>query len=306
MTKPANISQLAQQFDIPGILQIIAGNGGLPCLDIQRENAKARIYLHGAHVTDWQPAGQHPVLFTSSKSLFEPGKPIRGGVPLCFPWFGPKQGDLKAAAHGFVRLQEWRLESTRLHDTGAVEVVLALDTTEQTRTLWPAEATVRHRIIIGSALQMTLEVHNRGGTSISFEEAQHTYLTVGDVRDVRVQGLAEVTYIDKVDGARQKVQEGPIIITQETDRVYLGTSSVCVVDDPVLKRKIRVEKENSNTTVVWNPWIAKAKAMTDFGDEEWPGMLCIETSNVADYAVRLEAGQTHRMTTRITVESQAQ
>jgi len=298
-----NLDDLAQRFNIPGVLQVTTGHGGLPCLQIQSAAAAGQIYLQGAHVTHWQPQGQQPVLFMSGKSQFAAGKPIRGGVPVCFPWFGAKAGDPTAPPHGFARLLEWQLESTHLHPDGAVEVVLALTTNDLTRPAWPGEATIRNRIVMGAALEMTLEIENRGASAARFEDLQHTYLAVGDIRQVRVQGLEGVTYIDRLDAATRKRQEGVIHFTAETDRIYLDTQVDCVVIDPVKKRTIRVAKKNSNTTVVWNPWIAKAKAMPDFGDDEWPDMLCIETSNVGDHAIMLPAGQSHRMSTRLTVET---
>jgi glucose-6-phosphate 1-epimerase len=159
-------------------------------------------------------------------------------------------------------------------------------------------------ITIAQALDMTLEVRNASKSTMQFEEAMHTYLTVGDVQRTTIDGLDNVEYLDKVDGMKRKRQEpGPIQITGETDRVYFNTQSPCVVKDPILGRTITVAKEASNATVVWNPWIAKARAMPDFGDAEWPQMLCVESANALECGVQLEAGKTHRMHTRISVSA---
>jgi glucose-6-phosphate 1-epimerase len=288
----ASISDLERRFGIPGVLRVEAGSGGLPRVLVTSELAAAEMYLHGAHLTQFQPRGAKPVLFMSQESLFETNKPIRGGVPVCFPWFGPKAGSPESPAHGFARIRDWELESCARQPDGTVRVAFALDSDE---------SALRLSFGIGPSLEMDFEV--RAKTALRFEEALHTYFAVGDVRQVGVEGLEKVEYLDKTDSSRRKTQPPePIRITGETDRIYLETRSACVLRDPVLGRTIRIAKEGSDTTVVWNPWIAKAKAMADFGDDEWPGMVCVETANVGDSAVRLQAGQTHRMKVRIALD----
>ena len=275
-------------FDVPGIIRIDEGRGSLPRVSITGDQATAEIYLHGAHLTQWTPRGAKPVLFMSGKSWFEPNKPIRGGVPVCFPWFGPKEG---SPSHGYARLRDWDLESCERRSDGAVRVAFSLDA---------EESSLRLSFGIGRDLEMDLEV--RAKREFTFEEALHTYLRVGDVRRVSVEGLEKTDYLDKADASRRKTEPGePIRIAAETDRQYLSTRSTCVVRDPLFERVITVAKEGSDTTVVWNPWIAKAKAMPDFGDDEWPDMLCVETANAGESAVRLQPGQTHHMKARVTV-----
>lgn len=263
---------------------------------IHTPQAEARICLHGAHVTHYQPRGDRPVVFMSQRSRFAAGTPIRGGVPIVFPWFGPKAGEPTAPMHGFARIAEWALESVTRGADGSVTLVLSLEVGDATHPRWPHACSLRYRIVIGEGLGLALEVRNRSDAAIIFEEALHTYLAVADVRRVSVTGLAGSRYIDKTDGMKRKVQESDLVsITGETDRVYLDTKATCVVDDPVTGRRLVVEKSGSEATVVWNPWIAKARAMPDFGDDEWPEMLCIESGNVADHAVTLGAGQRHEM-----------
>lgn len=286
-----------QQHAIPGIAQIIAAQGGLPAVRIQTPQTTGLVYLHGAHVAAWKPAGFDEVLWLSQKSMYEAGKPIRGGVPLCFPWFGPRKD---APAHGYARLASWEVESIRQTPAG-VTVSLVLHPDAALRAAVAGEFTLRHRVTFGSELIMALELANTGSTPVAAEEALHTYFAVGDVRQVRVTGLAGTRYLDKVDGAKEKTQAGDITITGETDRVYLDTGATVTIEDPSKRRRISVAKEHSLATVVWNPWIAKAKAMPDFGDDEWPGMMCVETCNVGQHALRVPAGQTHVMTARISV-----
>jgi len=296
-----NITELNQKHAISGAAEIIAAGGGLPAVRVLGP-AHGLIYLHGAHVADWHPPGQKEVLWMSGASLFADGKAIRGGVPICFPWFGPLGGVAGAATHGFVRNRAWELESIRKVAAG-VEVVMKVTSDAASRAAWPHDFVLRHRVTVGSELTMTLELTNTGTAPLQAEEALHTYFSVGDIKQVRVQGLAGTHYIDKVDGKKEKTQAGDVDFTGETDRVYFDTLAPTTIEDPNLRRRIRITKEGSRDTVVWNPWIAKAKAMADFGDDEWPGMVCIETANAGPNAVELPAGQQHSMSAVISVEN---
>jgi glucose-6-phosphate 1-epimerase len=297
------IEALNDQFRIPGVAEVIADRGGLPAVWVEGKGGEATgtVYLHGAHVAAWRPSGFDEVLWLSGKSMWADEKPIRGGVPICFPWFGPRKDDPKAPAHGFARLRRWGLESIT-QGTDGVTVVLALSADEGTHASWGGDFMLRHRVTFGCELMMSLELTNTGTVELVAEEALHTYFAVSDVRQVRVKGLAGARYIDKTDGFKEKTQEGDVTITAETDRVYMATTAETVIEDPGKKRQIRVKKEESVNTVVWNPWVAKAKAIPDFGDEEWPGMICVETCNVAGNAVRVAPGQTRRMAARIGAE----
>ncbi|HSV12735.1 MAG TPA: D-hexose-6-phosphate mutarotase [Tepidisphaeraceae bacterium] len=292
------------RFAIPGVLKFEPGEGGLTRAAITTPQADAHVYLHGAHVTHYHPHNQAPLLFMSAKSQFAAGKPIRGGVPVCFPWFGPKKDDAAAPAHGFARLMEWNVESTAKADDGSVQLVLSLGSDDATRKAWPHDFRNTFTVTIGSELRLSLEVRNTGRDAFTFEEALHTYFVVGDIHKVSIDGLEATDYIDKVGGATRRNQgPQPITFTGETDRVYLNTKATAVAHDVAGGRNISVAKSGSDATVVWNPWIAKAKAMRDFGDDEWPGMLCIETCNVADCAVKLDAGKAHTMTAVIRAEA---
>jgi glucose-6-phosphate 1-epimerase len=303
MGEPGGFKELQEAFGIPGIVKFEAGQYGLLRATVTAPQADAHVYLHGAHVTHYQPRDQEPVLFTSAHSSFAQGKPIRGGVPLVFPWFGPRAGDPSAPMHGFARLVRWGVEATSRGADGSVTLVLALDRSGAMAPPWPHDFTLRYRIVVGSMLELALEVQNTSGTPWTFEEALHTYLAVSDVREVSIRGLAGVDYLDKTDGMKRKRQDSdPIRITGETDRVYLNTQTTCVLDDPMKGRRLLVEKGGSDVTVVWNPWITKAKALPDFGDEEWLRMLCIETCNAADHAITLGPGARHEMCARIKSE----
>jgi glucose-6-phosphate 1-epimerase len=274
--------------------EVVEGNGGLPKVRITLPAAVGEMYLHGAHVTSWKPRGGEEVLFVSSKSHWELGRAIRGGVPVCFPWFGDKAGDASAPAHGFVRTKAWQLEAI-MQAGDAVAVSMFTESDETTRSWWPAEFRLVHRVTFGLDLSLELVLTNTGTTRLSFEEALHTYHRVGHIEKVRLRGLDTVRYLDKTDSNREKAQRGDIVIASETDRIYVGTRGELELEDPVLHRRTHLTKENSLTTVVWNPWVQKARALSDFRDDEWSQMICIETSNVSNFAVDLGPGQQHKM-----------
>jgi len=295
--------QLQTRYGISGALRFEAGQNGLTRAMVTTPQAEAQVYLHGAHVTHFQPRGEQPVLFMSARSRFEPGKPIRGGIPIVFPWFGKLASDPAAPMHGVARLAEWRIQSATQAGDGSVTLVLGLDTDKGTHPGWPHACELRYHVGIGSALDIALEVRNCSQQAITFEEALHTYLAVSDVRQVSIAGLAGTEYLDKTDSMSRRTQGAESIrITGETDRVYLDTKTTCVLDDPSGGRRLLVDKRGSNVTVVWNPWIAKAHAMPDFGDDEWAQMLCLETCNAADNAVTLQPGHHHEIQATIRSE----
>jgi glucose-6-phosphate 1-epimerase len=295
------ITESDRRLEIPGIAQIVEGNGGLPKVRVTSAKAAGEIYLLGANVTSWKPRDKEEVLFISSQSRWEVGRAIRGGVPICFPWFGSKADDPKAPAHGFARTKSWQLESIALTGAG-ITVSMFTESGDDTRRWWPGEFRVVYRATFGSELGLELEITNTGHASLRFEEALHAYHRVGEIEKPRVSGLDAVRYLDKTDSNREKTQQGEIAIRSETDRVYLNTTHAIELDDPSLRRRTRISKENSRTTVVWNPWVEKAHSLPDFGDEEWKQMICLETSNVSDYSLALEPGQRHTMKALIRVD----
>ena len=272
--------------EITGAIAISAGKGGLPRLAITTPVSKAEIYLHGAHVTSFQKHGELPVLWLSAASHFATDKAIRGGVPICFPWFGGRTG---APAHGFARLSEWHLAATSASPDGRVSVRFRL--LENTGFAATFHGKVEYVVTVGDTLTMELHVTNTSAEPLAFEECLHTYFAVGDIAAVDVRGLKGSNYIDKVDGGKLKPEtENAIFFKSEVDRAYLNTPDPVIIEDTKLKRTIRVEKSGSASTVVWNPWAAKAKAMADFGDEEFHRMVCVESGNVAENQITLAPG----------------
>jgi len=294
---------LNRRLGVAGVVEAVAGNGGLPMVCVTTPLASAEVYLHGAQVTSWQPAGTEEVIFLSEKSHWQDGLAIRGGIPICSPWFAEKADDPKAPSHGFVRLREWRLDAVTMGDDGTVAVVCSTESDEASRRWWPHEFRMSFRIEIGTTLYLGLSVTNTGDTPFQFAEALHTYFRVGDARMVQVRGLDGVHYQDKTDGNREKVQAGALTFAAATDNVYLDTRGGVELVDPTLRRTIRTEKRNSATTVVWNPGQAGAAALADLGNDEWKNMVCVEASNVRGATITLAAGQEHIMTAILSVAS---
>lgn len=275
--------------EIPGRVLFSEGNGDLPRLEINTAWSNAEIYLHGAHITHFQEKNGPPVLFLSQLSRFNEGTPIRGGIPVIFPWFGSREGE---AAHGFARTQTWDLREVAQLPTGGVCLRLSLPDSPSAALFPKFSAT--YAVTIAKTLTAELTVVNLSqDQDFTFENCLHSYFTVGDISAVSVTGLKGVDYLDKTENfARKKERSEHIKITGETDRIYLDTIAAVEIHDSNLKRRIRVEKSGSSSTVVWNPWAAKAQQMPDFGGDEYQTMICVESGNVADNRVTLPAGKT--------------
>jgi D-hexose-6-phosphate mutarotase len=273
------------------------GPGGLDRLSLHAAEGEALVYLQGAHVAHFQPKGSRPVLWMSAESRFETGVPIRGGVPICFPWFGPKAGSPDAPPHGFARILPWTVQTVARETGGSLRAVLELSADAAARGGFPRDLSLVFAVTVGRSLRMELTASNPDAAPSTFEAALHSYFAVSDVRQVRIHGLEGVVFVDKTAAmARKPGASEAVAIAAETDRVYLGTTGTVTLEDPGWRRRIAVGKSGSRTTVVWNPWVAKAKAVPDFGDDEWTGMVCIETANALDDAVTLAPGASHALT----------
>lgn len=255
----------------------------------------------GAHLTEWR-LGDTPVIWVSAESAYAEGEPIRGGVPVCWPWFGPgRPGDL-SPAHGFARIAPWRMVQEE-SDGSALRLTWEL-THADVQGLPGAEHfthdfTARLEVSVEQAATVALTVRNDGADSFDYEAALHTYLHVGDIRRVQIDGLDGCDYFDKVLSA-DATQDGPVVFAGETDRVF-DSSATVQVHDPALARTLTIEKSGSASTVVWNPWTDKAAAMADFGDNEWQQMVCVEAAAVGRHAVTLPPGHEHTLSTTVRV-----
>lgn len=280
---------MSTAIGLPESVTLAPGRGGMPALSIHTPLCEAEIYLHGAHVTHWQPADFEPVIWMSDQAVFQKDKAIRGGIPLCAPWFAGGPSGNRTPAHGWFRITEWSIVSVQ-DDNGVVTVQLAVE---------GPGATATYDVRCADTLTLTLRVE-AAGKPLELEEAFHTYFAVSDVRDIRVEGLAGCTYSDKTAGGRVSTQVGPVTLQSETDRVFAHESTATVVD-PGQGRSITVSKQGSLTSVVWNPWASKAAAMADFGDDAWQTMVCVETANAMGDAISLPVGASHTMSATISI-----
>ncbi len=239
------------------------------------------------------------MIFCSETSPYLPDKAIRGGVPICFPWFGPNSENSKLPQHGFARNAEWTVSNTGVNEDGSVAVAFSLNSSEATRALWNHEFEALYTITVGKELSLALMIANIGETAFKYEEALHTYLQVSDVRLITISGLERTGYLDKTEaGVRKETVESPLQLTGETDSVFLDTESACLLADGD-SRKVLISKSGSRCTVVWNPWESKAEAMPDLSGGQWSRFVCIEAVNAGECAVSLLPGETHTISSVI-------
>ena len=289
--------QLNAQFAINGQLGFRDDAGGLVIAEISNPQATASLCLQGAHLMTWQPKSQSvPVVWLSHDAKLAVGKSIRGGAPVCWPWFGAHATEPGFPAHGYARTVPWQVVGSGTEPNGATHLTLRLMENEKTRTQWTHDSVLELTVIVGETLRMELTTENTGASDFVISEALHTYFRIGDIGAVRVSGLAGCDYWDKAGGSVLKKQDGTIQFAGETDRVYINTAAECVIEDGKLKRRIHITKSGSLSTVVWTPWMEKANKMGDMGQPDgWREMVCVESANAIDNAVKVAAGAKHKL-----------
>lgn len=271
--------------------------GDLACWRIQHAGAELLVSEQGAQILRYQPANGRPLIWLSDDAAYTTGQSVRGGVPVCWPWFGDLQRNPDAVratytrpenapAHGLVRNLDWQLIGLNTEEDG-VTLSFAFDTAAQPIAEWPFAAELQLDIHLGERLKLTLTTRNLGDTELPISQALHSYFAVSDIRQVKVEGLDACRYIDTLDGWKKVRQKGAVTFNGETDRIYLDTPAQLSIVDPLWKRRILMRSEGSGSAVVWNPWVAKAKRLSQFADDAWQGMLCIEHANVLDDALIL-------------------
>jgi glucose-6-phosphate 1-epimerase len=279
---------------IAGVVDFVATGDGLVKAVVSHGGASGELVLQGAQVTAWQPPGARPVIFTSPRAVFAPGKAIRGGIPVIFPWFGPHPSDPTKPQHGTARTAPWRLDRVDAAGGDGPTVELSFATSGFDLT---------YRVVFGAELRLSLAARNTTAEPATFEEVLHTYFAVSDVESIRIAGLETSGSIDKTANMSRRPPAGTALaLTKETDSVYLGVPDRLTIADPGWGRRIVVEKTSAASAVVWNPWPQKAAAMGDLRAENWRRFVCVETGNVADNGVMLPPGATHTMTTRISLD----
>ena len=281
----------------------------LNCWRIRHGQAELLVAQQGAHILSYQLDGQPPVIWLNDEAVFKTGKSIRAGVPVCWPWFGNLQrnpasvqamrvSNEPAPAHGLVRALDWELGEIGTTD-GGLKVEFILPVPEAGLPGWPHQVDLRLSIRLDDQLHIHLTSHNRGTDSVSISQALHSYFAVSDVRNVQVEGVDGLNYIETLDDWNIARQQGDLHFTGETDRIYLDTPAKLSIVDPAWERRIELTASGSRSAVIWNPWIDRAAAFSDMANDGWQRMLCIETANVWDDVVELKPGATHSLSVSI-------
>jgi glucose-6-phosphate 1-epimerase len=298
------MQNLIEHFGIEKMLEFAENDRGAIRANITTPTCSAEVYMQGAHLTKWQPAGKQPVLFLSEKSAYEPGKAIRGGVPLIFPWFGAHKnsGDsaTKFPAHGFARTSnDWVLVAAGRSNDDFL-MTFELTDSDLSRSFGYDEFKLTYKIAVGEELELEIIFENHSNKTVQIEEAFHTYFAVSDVEQISLGGLESTEYLDKTDNFERKTQSEQILrIDRETDRPYLNSETLVEIDDRGWQRRILVDKLNSKSTVVWNPWQAQTAKLADMEPDGWRKMICVETANIDENTISVSAGTHHAMHARV-------
>ncbi len=285
-------------------VRFVDGPSGMPLIEIVTPRAEAKLALYGGQVLSFKPArAEHDLFYLSKNAIYQQGKAIRGGVPICWPWFGDDPGALGRQAHGFARNLFWDVLDSQIHDDN-VEITLGLESTATSKQWWPSEFRLRKKIHIGDSLNISLTTENKGEIPFSISKALHSYFRVGNIQQTLVSGLDGVDYLDKTLGFVKQKQNGDIMADGETDRVYLNAPRNVSIIDRVLKRRIDIEHDGADNFVVWNPW-DKAAGLDDMPAQDYEQFICVETANAIANSVIIAPGAAHHMQVsyRISAES---
>ena len=301
-----DIETLNAEFGIAGVLRFIVGRGGLTMIEVDNGLATALISPYAGQVLAYRPAGAaDDLLFVSERAYFSSGKGIKGGVPICWPWFGADpqgQGDPRMGSRVPGPGRCWPPATL---PSGATRITLGVADDADTRALWPYHFNLLVEITVGATLGVELITRNAGDQPFHITQGLHTYFNVGDATRLRVLGLEGCTYIDKAAGANDAIvtQDGPVTVAAEVNRIYESVPPALSIEDPVLGRRIRIQSRHSATCVVWNPWVDTARAMADLDDEDYRIMLCVETVNTASEVIEVPGGGEARLAADYAIEA---
>lgn len=292
-----DIAQLNIDYGIADQLKFVEGKGGFPLIEIHNAKASAAISVYSGQVLSFQPKSEaQDLMFVSDKAYYQTGKATKGGIPICWPWFGPDPEGLGRAAHGFVRNRMWNMVQSHTTAEGDTQVTLGLSDTPETQSIWPQAFELNLVVTVGESLTVELVTRNKGDAPFTLTQALHTYFKVGDVNQVQVLGLDGVSYLDKTNGGAEKTQVGAVTISQEVDRVYTNvTAPELTIADPVFDRRICITAQGSKTAIVWNPWVDITAGMADLDDADYQRFVCVETANAANDVVTIAPGAEARL-----------
>jgi D-hexose-6-phosphate mutarotase len=297
------INALNEKYSIPGIIEFVSGKAGFVNALVRHGLSECIVILYGGQVMSFRPDGRDDLLWMSKSSYFEKGKPIRGGIPVCWPWFGDNPTDPDLPSHGFAKICDWNVKSVSIHEN-FIEMVLSLndkDIPDKRFGMRPFELELSIRC--GQKLELELATYNSGKSDFKLTESFHSYFSVSDINKVFISGLDGEEYSEKTGETRKKsIQSGSVLFSSKVARTYDGSVCECEIHDSGFGRKIKIAKAGSRTTVLWNPGIVKSSKTPDLGDDDYLEMLCVETANAFSDSVTVPSGKTHRMKTVISPE----
>src|SRR3954447_23164495 len=298
-----NIEQLNNNYGITDRIKFIEGTGGFPYIRVDNPKASAIISVYGGQVLSYQPANElHNLMFLSERAYYQAGRSIKGGTPICWPWFGPDPELKGRPLHGFARNRFWEVVRTEATADGGAKVTLGLRDSEDTRVLWPHSFDLSLEITIDETLNLELITRNTAAETFLLTQALHTYFKVGDISQVVISGLAGTSYLDKTDNGVIKFQSGPVTIDKEVDRIYRNVPGELVIDDGAFDRMIRINSKGSNSAVVWNPWAKISAEMADLNDDDYGYFVCVETTNADLDVVQVPPGGEARLAANYGIE----
>jgi glucose-6-phosphate 1-epimerase len=288
-----DIVKLNKEFSLGGIVKFSGQKDELISLTVSNKYAEAKISMYGAHMMSFRPRNSEEVLWMSPKSNFEVGRPIRGGIPVCFPWFGPHKTDPGKPQHGFGRLMYWQVTETSVQTTGETLVRLQMDACEKTRTFWPFDFTACLTVIVGQTLIVSLEVLNRSTEDFEYTCALHSYYNISTIGNITISGLKGTSYHSQIDRGEYVQESTKLEINNAETRHYYNTEATCILEDKGLKRKIRIAKAGSRVTTVWNPGKEACATMEDMPSDAYLHFVCVEAVNAFSDVIKLLPEQSH-------------
>lgn len=289
------INELTEKFSLNSSVQFCLDPIIGIILQITSKRSFCEISLFGGQVLSWRPITQeHEVLWKPRVDKYARGRAIRGGVPICWPWFGEHPAKQDFPGHGYARITNWKLTSIDEGLDGVTEVRLILGDSDLASSYWRSGVSLELKVTIGSTLDIELTTHNRGMQEIEFTEGLHTYFHVSDISNVEILGLESADYIDLVNQHESRTQCGAISFDGEVGRIFLENYATCIIKDEGLKRCISIEKSGSKSTAVWNPGLQIASKMDDLGSLGWRNMVCVESANALTDKITLTGNDNHK------------
>ena len=297
-----DLNELNEKFSLRGVVNFEKRTNDFIFLTVFNQYANAEICLYGAQITSFRPVNEPDILWMSSKSNFMSGKAIRGGIPVCFPWFGPHKTDSNKPQHGFGRLMTWEVTETAVMPNGETLMKFQLHSSEATKIYWPHDFIAGMTVVVGKTLNSTLKVTNTSSVQFEYSCALHSYYNISDIEEISIDGLGGTRYHKHNEPGDFLQDSAKLEIHQVEDRHYYDTEAPCIIEDPIFQRRIRVAKLGSRVTTVWNPWVDGCSKISDMPGDAYNSFVCIEAVNSFDDTVILKPGESHETSVIIGLE----